>query len=392
MKNLVYSSLFLLLLGMLPLTGFALDLADSPKDTITIQIGNKKKIIIWVEDKKDLAELQEYDLNKMISQLSKTIDSLEHANQIIIITDDKGEQLKISIESGKKVATADKSDSEVINEEEENEEESADADKWWYKHDSDTTYRDTTRHENNNQNNINLGIHFNRKDKDHSYHFGTRHHLEFDLGMNNYLNSNGEIPGTNNEQYVVRPWGSWFVGINSNFRTHVAGPLAFQWGGGISWYNFKFEDDRTRLEKTPEELLFVNESRMDINPDKAKLTASYLNLNLVPMLDFRYKTRTITTEDGKRKRVKHYEDGAFRIGLGGYAGYRIGSHTKYKYNDGNTQREKERDNFYLNNFRYGARLQLGFKGVDLFANYDMNDLFSVRKAPELHAVSFGIVL
>ncbi len=53
---------------------------------------------------------------------------------------------------------------------------------------------------------------------------------------------------------------------------------------------------------------------------------------------------------------------------------------------------KTRFIYYLNNLRYGARLQIGFRGVDLFANYDLNDLFSVKKAPELHAVSFGIVL
>lgn len=387
MKKITYISFFLLLMGLFPLKGTAIHLPENPKDTITIQIGKTKKIIIWVDDKKDLAGLRLYDLNKMISELSKTVDSLGQANQILIISDEKGEQFKIKVETkGDTLAQLEigvvgkgiEEEVEVIEEDEEGE----DPDNEWYKHDKDPSEKA--------DNEKKYGIHFNN-DHEHGPRRGTHHHLEFDIGMNNYLNEEGEFPGANNEQYAVRPWGSWFVGINSNFRTHVAGPLALQWGAGISWYNFKFEDDRTRLEKTPDELLFVQESRLDINSEKSKLTASYLNVNLVPMLDFRYKTRTKINSEGERERIKYYKKEAFRIGFGGYAGYRIGSHTKYKYNDGGTEKDKERDRFYLNNFRYGARLQLGFRGVDLFANYDLNDLFSKTKAPELHAVSFGIV-
>ena len=50
------------------------------------------------------------------------------------------------------------------------------------------------------------------------------------------------------------------------------------------------------------------------------------------------------------------------------------------------------DNFYLNNLRYGLRLQLGLRGTDIFFNYDMNDLFIENKGPKLNAFSFGITL
>lgn len=333
--------------------------APTPEDTITIQIGKTKKIIIWVDDKKDLVSLQLFDLNKMISDINKSVDSLDDANQVLIITDEDGDQYKIEADT-------------------------SDIDDDWYKHDNDTSRQ---------AENIELGVHFNRdgkdgKDKAKKDHFGTHHHFEFDLGMNNYLGGGNQFPtGTN----AVRPWGSWFVGINSNWRSHIAGPLALQWGGGISWYNFKFEDKRTRLIKTPEEVVFSRDGSSEIDAYKSKLTASYLNLNLVPMLDFRYKTRYTRDENGQRKVIRDYKKDAFRIGLGGYAGYRIGSHTKYKFEEGRkTKREKDHDNFYLNNFRYGLRLQMGFKGVDMFANYDLNSLFSENQGPELYAISFGI--
>lgn len=375
MKKLFVTTFILLLLGIIPKAGASMKLHEPLRDTITIQIGKTKKIVIWVKDKKDLEDLQTYDLNKIIGELKTTVDSLEQADQILIVTNEKGEQVSISIQTKKESETP-AQDSEAKEREEEEQENE------WYRHERDSSEK--------KDQSVNMGIHFNKKDKGPQHHFGTRHHFEFDIGMNNYLDEGGNFPGHNNEQYAVRPWGSWFVGINSNFRSHITGPLALQWGGGISWYNFKFEDARTRLEKTPDALNFVRETSQDISADKSKLTASYINLNLVPMLDFRYKTRMEINEQGSRKRVRHYNAKAFRIGLGGYAGYRIDSHAKYKYNHSGTQREKDRDSFYLNNFRYGARLQVGFRGIDLFANYDLNNLFSSSKAAELHSISFGL--
>jgi hypothetical protein len=40
--------------------------------------------------------------------------------------------------------------------------------------------------------------------------------------------------------------------------------------------------------------------------------------------------------------------------------------------------------------RYGLRGQIGFNDIDLFVNYDMNDLFTEGKGPQLNAFSFGI--
>ena len=43
----------------------------------------------------------------------------------------------------------------------------------------------------------------------------------------------------------------------------------------------------------------------------------------------------------------------------------------------------------MNNFRYGIRLQLGFKNTDLFFNYDLNPQFAKGKGQTLNAFSFG---
>ena len=58
---------------------------------------------------------------------------------------------------------------------------------------------------------------------------------------------------------------------------------------------------------------------------------------------------------------------------------------------GRKEKEKQKDNFYLNNFRYGLKLQLGTQGIEFFTAYDLNPLFAKGKGPDLHAITFGIV-
>jgi hypothetical protein len=127
----------------------------------------------------------------------------------------------------------------------------------------------------------------------------------------------------------------------------------------------------------------------DLNTIKSKLTVSYLGFSAVPMFDFGYK-RKVRNVEGKNYKYWSRNNDGFRIGAGVYAGYRIGSYTKLVWRDGGRQRDRERDNYYLENLRYGLRGVLGFRGVDLFVNYDLNPLFANERGPELNAISFGI--
>jgi hypothetical protein len=111
---------------------------------------------------------------------------------------------------------------------------------------------------------------------------------------------------------------------------------------------------------------------------------SYINASFIPVFD-----------TGKYRRgSRHWNahGSSFRIGVGPYVGYRLGSHSRQVYlEDGDNEVNKVRDHFYLNNLRYGARLQFGLRSVDFFFNYDLNELFVENKGPKLNAFSFGIV-
>ena len=209
----------------------------------------------------------------------------------------------------------------------------------------------------------------------------TYHSVNFDFGVNNYL-SNGKFPDVDNELYAVRPWGSWYVAIHSMQHTRIGGVLNLDWGAGLSLYNFKFQQDNILISKNGDGVIFAEDNR-DLNFIKSKLTASFVNATLVPMFEF--------GGNDKKSRFWGCRNSDFRLGAGPYVGYRIGSHSKLMYDDGDKEKEVERNNFYLNNFRYGIRLQLGIHSTDFFFNYDLNDLFITKpNNPELNAFSFGV--
>jgi hypothetical protein len=208
--------------------------------------------------------------------------------------------------------------------------------------------------------------------------------FNFDLGTNNWLESGG-FPDKNNASYSVKPWGSWYIAFNSIQRSRLGKNFFLEWGGGISWYTFKFQDASTRLERNDYGVAFVTDDTPDRSHIKSKLGITYINASLVPVLDF--------GDHSRKPRIWNNYHSAFRIGIGPYVGYRISSLTKVVYKENGHSREKDKDhgNFYLNNLRYGARLQVGFRSTDFFFNYDMNEIFASGKGPNLNAFSFGVI-
>lgn len=204
----------------------------------------------------------------------------------------------------------------------------------------------------------------------------------FDFGINNLL-SDGEFIDAQNPAYAVRPLGSWYASFNSTNRTRIANKLFLEWGPGVSFYNFKFLNDDTRMTKSADGVDFVSDDR-EVDFIKSKLTAYYASFSLVPVIDF----------GGNRQKPGAFADrgsDAFRIGLGTYVSSRIDSYSKQVFKEeGERQRERNHDNFYMNNLRYGLRLQFGFRDTDFFFNYDLNELFSAGKGPKVNAFSFGV--
>lgn len=324
------------------------------KDTVVINFGNKSKIMILVDDPEELKKISEFDLNKMIRDLQISVDTMENDEKYLKIEDETGERYL--------------NDTSIVVEQ------PANLDIEALKEEIKEELRDEMWEE-------------SRKEKDYKKrdHKRMRSYFNFDFGMNNWL-ENGKYPNESNALYTVRNWGSWYVALANTNRTHVTGPLYLDFGANISWYNFKFQNDATRLEKGDESVIFY-EDFINPGPIKSKLTISYINATLVPVFSF--------GKSGRKKDLFNwdYYDKGFRFGVGGYVGYRLWSFTKYTWREnGEKKKNHDRGDYFLNNFRYGVKFVVGFRMVDLFVNYDLNTVFIEDRGPSLNALSFGITL
>lgn len=188
--------------------------------------------------------------------------------------------------------------------------------------------------------------------------------LNTELGIN-LVNPTDEMPS-------IKPWGSWYYAINLEGTYKASKNFHLISSIGVNWYNFKLEDRSLIAVKNPDGIVW--EEFEGGTGTKSKISASYVNFTLVP---------TILTNNQK-----------LRLGLGGYAGLRVGGRGKFVYDDenGNKQKVFEKSNMYVENFRYGARGEVGVGDVTLFFNYDLNNLFQENLGPEVNAMSFGITI
>ncbi|MGL1887083.1 MAG: hypothetical protein OCD76_11275 [Reichenbachiella sp.] len=330
------------------------DLPKVVEDTVVIEVGGSK-IIIVVNSAEDLKKLEKFDVNQMIMDLNANLesDSLKSGN--LTMTDSAG-------------AAYEKEDGlSYYGEGARTNENAPVADGNWESEDNDWDnyeYADTN------------------KDKPVRRTYGS---FDLELGMNNWL-EDGAFPDANGELHSIKPWGSWYVALGHSNHTHISGPLSLDWGANVSWYNWKLQNTDVRIIQTETETIF------EIDPvlegDKSKLTATYINVNLVPVFDFGSKK----SNKGGGYWGNKYDRKGFRVGFGGYAGYRLNSWSKFVYQDDGKQKDRDYDNFFLNNFRYGVRGILGYKAMDLFVNYDLNTVFSDGRGPKLNGMSFGIIL
>ncbi len=305
----------------------------SDSDTVILKFKNNVSIVVITEENSDLGSATVYDLNKILENLNEKIET--ESGTVILVVDDEFSDYYLKDSPGE--------------------------------------------------------IHEEKTGKISKFHYTkrTRTFWNIDLGMNNYLEDDGSFPDEQNAPYTVRPWGSWYIGLFTIFKTRVAGPLYLEWGGGIDWYTFKYQNARIRMNKNDTGVDFTEDTRPDISPIKSKISITYLDARFIPLLDFSNK------RGWGRDRLWNEDIGnGFRIGFGPYVGYRIDSWSKYTFRENNNKvKRHEKSNFYLNNFRYGGRFQVGFKGVDMFVTYDLNKLYSESKdTPGVNAFTFGFTL
>ena len=141
-----------------------------------------------------------------------------------------------------------------------------------------------------------------------------------------------------------------------------------EYGLTFSWYNYSFQDD---VILQPDVDVFSYAESMD-PLRKSKLSMTYLTIPLMLNLE--------TNPDKKSK--------SFRFSAGMTGGIRIASKTKIKTE--NSLKTKQRDDFNLNDFRYGPTVRIGYGWFNLYGQYAMSELFAEGEGTPLNPFTVGI--
>lgn len=334
--------------------------AQSTTDTVIVRFGEQSRMTLYVDNEDDLRQLRTYDLAELLDNVDSLLFAEEAARPLEIElepSDASGDDETLAkrktvirtYDNGKVRIRYEVAFDRTSDEAPERDDAGSEDD------DDDDEDKDDSNRKRQGS----------RFDSD----------LLLDLGLNNYL-ENGNFPDADGKAYGLRPLGSRYVALGSMTTMRIGGtksPLRIQSGLTFSWYNFMFEEDVV-IRKGPEQVAFeplvVNDDTL-VGLDKSKLTVSFVNVPLNFYLKFRQ---------------------GFRIGGGGYLGYRLGSHSKVKYDlpGDRNNKDKERTNFYLNSWRYGLSGLVGYKDLTLFFNYDINTIFREERGPELNAFSMGL--
>ena len=317
--------------------------SNPESDTVIIKFGKNSQIVLYIDNKKDLEKISQYDINRMLQDLNMSITEMDDSTQVLTIEDESGS-----------------------------------------KYLKDTTIVITKVEPNNNWDDDDWDNDFDNEPRKKRYNPRSKFYFNIDVALDNYL-EDGKFPG-GNELYALNPIGSWYWTFGPTFRTHLFGAFFIDLGMNAALNVYRFDNPRTRLNKTPTGVEFT-EDMAQVAHEKSKLATWHIQAKAIPMVAFGSKSRG-------GWRLWNNIDKGFRIGVGPYAGYRIWSRTKYIYRDnGDKKKDKNTGNFLLNNIRYGLRGQIGIKGVDFFVEYDMNEMFQSNSgAPVLQRMQFGITL
>ncbi|WP_221389897.1 outer membrane beta-barrel protein [Dyadobacter sp. NIV53] len=367
MKNKIYLTILLILVVFSAKAHFGIENKfnrSAEKDSIIVTFGDKTRLIIYGENRKELQKIMKYDLNALLSDLQVRLDSSdadttylkEEFNGNDYLKDKTSKDEKdyvrigmrgIHIKDGGTEVTINAKGVEVKDED-----------------DNDSTNTEYRR----------TGKHFYRANR----YSSPRKGFNVAIGLNTY-GTNKATAGYDKADYDLRPFGSRYISLGYIASATVAkgknAKFSLDFGADFSWNNLMFDGNET-IVKTADGVDFktVKDAEgKDINFSKNKLVLPYVNLSFMPTISF-------------SKSFISY------ISAGVYGGYRLGSYTKTK-EEGSKDKDHVRTNFYINDLRYGAAVELGIRNFpDLFVNYDMNNVFTDNHGPTVRMLNFGIRL
>jgi hypothetical protein len=197
-----------------------------------------------------------------------------------------------------------------------------------------------------------------------------------DLGLNALANRGSGAP-------ELRTLGSRYINLGLDASVRLGGrksPAYLVFGPEFAFNNYMLEGNNKWVNQNG--ITSVVPETNGRQYQKTKLATSTFTVPLMFQLNFREKdSNTGRSRDG------------FTIGAGGFVGYRLGSWTKLKYfEEGNTYKDKNHGSYNLTDWQYGLQGVIGYRSLQFFAKYNLNELFREGQGPQAQTVSFGLRL
>lgn len=372
MKPLVLSASLAALLAAASFSAQARSLGNAPGDTIVVRLPNKAIMTLVVRDAAQLRQLPQYHLDSLVARLGGYIRRADAATKaadtdrlttVFRPNEEKPgqglpEEIRITTSksagraygpSNKVEVLLEKKFGVVINTDRNSNDQPRSA--------TDRAERQARRDS--------LREDQQSKNRHASY-------VVLDVGLNALVNK----AGANAPE--LRPEGSRYVNLGLSYRQRLGGrrsPLYLLGGPELAFNNYMLEGNYKWQNTNGITSVALEPTTRQYQ--KTKLATSTLTVPLMLQL---------------RLHDEHHRT-TFRLGAGGFVGYRLASWTKLKYfENGSTYKDKDYGSYNLNDWQYGLQAQLGYGSLNFFVKYNLNELFRDGRGPQAQTLSFGLRL
>lgn len=176
--------------------------------------------------------------------------------------------------------------------------------------------------------------------------------------------------------------GSRFFELGVNWRTRVFKNTNFMrlnYGLSLQMNGLNPKDNQYFVADGEETTL----QTFDVDLRKSKLRMD----NLVVPVYLEFGPSKMTKTD---TRIRYSIRNQFRIGLGGYGGFNLGTRQKLKYDrNGERVKDKLKRGYNTSDLVYGLAAYVGVDGVLLYTKYDLNPIFKDATVDQRN-ISFGL--
>ncbi|MCD2260701.1 hypothetical protein [Psychroserpens luteolus] len=219
------------------------------------------------------------------------------------------------------------------------------------------------------------GLNVSSRRKPRKYDKRTTSDLVFAAGFNNAIGDGQKI----GDEYTFMQSG--FVELGIAWKTRLFednNAVRLKYGFSFMWNKLTPKDDRYFVQNG-------NTTTLETFPSELK-ESEFRITNLVFPLHFEFGP----SKKIERKGYFRYSTARhFKIGLGGYAGFNIGTQQKLRFKeDGDRVKEKIRRSYNASPFVYGLSAYVGYGTLGIYAKYDLSPLFKDQTFDQ-HNLSIG---